>query len=68
MMPTTMLWLMTKGQWPQRVAMSAENDSARPMATPQALITRRCWLALAKAGRISGLPGSEMAKAKTPFR
>ena len=31
MMPTTMLWLMTKGQWPQRVAMSAEKDSARPM-------------------------------------
>ena len=31
MMPTTMLWLMTKGQWPQRVAIRAENDSARPM-------------------------------------
>ena len=25
-MPTTMLWLMTNGQWPQRVAMSAENE------------------------------------------
>lgn len=67
-MPTTMLWLMTNGQWPQRVAIKAENDSASPMVHPQARMTLRCWLARPKAGRISGLPGTEMAKANTPFR
>ena len=68
MTPTTMLWLMTNGQWPQRVAMRAEKDSASPMEHPQARMTRRRPLARPKAGRIFGRPGTEMAKAKTPFR
>ena len=67
-MPTTMLWLMTKGQWPQRVVISAEKDSARPTVQPQARMMCRWTLAREKAGRIFGGPGTEMAKAKTPFR
>ncbi len=56
-MPTTMLWLMTKGQWPQRVAIRAEKDSARPMVQPQARMLRRCWLAQAEGGADLGLAG-----------
>ena len=68
MMPTTMLWLMTKGQCPHRVVIRAEKERARPMVHPQARMTRRCRLARPNAGRIFGWPGTEMAKAKTPFR
>ena len=67
-MPTTMLWLITKGQWPQRVAIRAEKDNAAPILQPQARMLRMCRLARVKAGRIFGGPGTEMVKAKTPFR
>ena len=63
-----MLWEMAKGQWPQRVTTREENASARPMAQPHERITLRCSSALEKAGRITGLPGTEMAKAKTALR
>ena len=49
-----MLWLMAKGQCPQRVSMREEKARAKPMRQPQDRMTRRWRLAWPKAGRISG--------------
>jgi hypothetical protein len=57
-MPTTMLWLMTKGQWPQRVVMSAEKDSAKPDSAAPGQDDPQVDVGPAeKAGRIFGWPG-----------
>ncbi len=63
-----MPWLIANAQWPQRVTMREEKARAKPMRRPQGRIVRRCWFAWLNAGRISGLPGLEIAKAKTPLR
>ena len=53
---------------PHRVITTVDSPRARPTAVPQARTTGRWARASAKAGRIIGVPGLEIANAKTAFR
>ena len=59
---------MVNHGFPHRVTTMVENASSAPTTAPEAMIGFRWCRACAMAGRTSGRPGRETAKAKTALR